>query len=467
MITFGSIIAQCSLYVTHVEVCLVVQRSDDLTRTIHTFLYGYYTLFAGCIYVSVSLLLFLTLTLTIVVFPTLLKPLDFEPILLEQEFRELLSSEIADDILTTDSPRSVAQSTTTNTKQCSLAHRKQFLDRYCAKHHPERRKAFIGGGFQGSWLSKRLLVDDMHRLILCPIPKIGVSTWRSYLMRATGHEDRLWTEENRGTKMLSEYSPEEAEYRLQNYLKVIVARHPLDRLLSAFNDKFVESQYRVFLRPFIVDHCRRGIKHIPKDDYRTYFRRNSHPEDPILKEHVDHYREYLATKNKQNPYRINFTEFLLYVSTTNKGTRNPHWRSIELMCQPCDVSYDVILKMETMDRDSQYIIDKMASVHAVYGHTKLSDLHSLRDTKQTKWNISPTRGYVQNLLMKNRSFPRYNATHKPLILRELSDYFQMPDNLIQDIIKIYQNDMVMFGYDFNTQKMQAECSYEESGLTCC
>jgi hypothetical protein len=51
---------------------------------------------------------------------------------------------------------------------------------------------------------------------------------------------------------------------------------------------------------------------------------------------------------------VKFEEFLKYLRET--GKRNRHWNPIFGMCLPCHVQYDRILKTETLDHDSQYVI---------------------------------------------------------------------------------------------------------------
>jgi len=43
--------------------------------------------------------------------------------------------------------------------------------------------------------------------------------------------------------LLSTYSQKDIDYRLKNYRSFIVVRHPLERLISAWHNKFVEGLY--------------------------------------------------------------------------------------------------------------------------------------------------------------------------------------------------------------------------------
>ena len=85
------------------------------------------------------------------------------------------------------------------------------------------------------------------QVIYCFVPKAGCSTWkrtiaRSYttqditVERSVLHSDRYLRA--RGMRRLSTYSVNGIQSRLKKYFKFLIVRHPMERLVSAFGDKF-------------------------------------------------------------------------------------------------------------------------------------------------------------------------------------------------------------------------------------
>lgn len=53
-----------------------------------------------------------------------------------------------------------------------------------------------------------------------------------------------------------------------------------------------------------------------------------------------------------------FKEFIQFLITSHKNndTFNEHWAPIYQFCTPCTVNFTLIAKVETLDRDSDFII---------------------------------------------------------------------------------------------------------------
>ena len=86
------------------------------------------------------------------------------------------------------------------------------------------------------------------QVIYCFIPKSGCTTWKRTLAKAIkGAEGYLKTEESihtdqflrsHGVMGLYSFRDSEIDKRLKTYFKFLVVRHPMERLVSAFRDKF-------------------------------------------------------------------------------------------------------------------------------------------------------------------------------------------------------------------------------------
>ncbi|KAJ7385577.1 Carbohydrate (chondroitin 4) sulfotransferase 13 [Desmophyllum pertusum] len=109
--------------------------------------------------------------------------------------------------------------------------RKKLMKEFCATHAYKTQLTKSDLEF--------IVVDDVHKIIYCTIPKVGTTTWKRILadLRGLGNDVRihrwnLW-------RRFYEYTEEEKSQRLQTYFKFLFVREPLARLVSAFKDKFV------------------------------------------------------------------------------------------------------------------------------------------------------------------------------------------------------------------------------------
>ncbi len=216
---------------------------------------------------------------------------------------------------------------------------------------------------------RRLLSDDKHRVLYCAIPKAGSTSFmtmianQSQMLNGTQHFDVQSPDELRsiGLKYLNEFSMQGALHRLKRYTKIIVLRHPFDRLMSAYNDKFI----------------------LKRNKYNKWY--NSTIETLLGGEY--------APRDGQ---RISFEDFIqLLVEGRKKGKfRNPHWASYMSLCHPCLVKYDLILKLETFDTDrtalSPFLNEGESSVTMPHLNDKRSIKEKLFSVTQTFKTLNET-----------------------------------------------------------------------------
>ncbi|XP_006816179.1 carbohydrate sulfotransferase 11-like [Saccoglossus kowalevskii] len=160
---------------------------------------------------------------------------------------------------------------------------------------------------------QRLIVDDVYEFIYCVVQKVASGNWKTALSELKMHyTDEKWKPNlrdfNMGLPTLKEYSPQQIQYRLENYFKFIFVRHPLERMLSAYRDRFERNDKGRLIPQWENIHSLKSFVH-------------------YLKETVAKEREDL----------------------------NIHWRPIANLCQPCEVTYDFIGHYETLDDDVNYI----------------------------------------------------------------------------------------------------------------
>ena len=182
--------------------------------------------------------------------------------------------------------------------------------------------------WQLSYLLKHLIVDDRTHLLYCYVPKVGCANWKRIFNILYGdyHSvENISAVNHSSMKLLSSYSDQEIAYRLKNYFKFMFVRHPMDRLLSAFRNKFGE-HFKTF-----------------EAKYGVHIVRNFRPNPPA------------HTKGDD----VTFAEFLSYVASTNNNLLNEHWSPYIDLCQPCFVDYDYVGHFEFLEEDASFLLSTL------------------------------------------------------------------------------------------------------------
>ena len=189
-------------------------------------------------------------------------------------------------------------------------------------------------------------VNERHKVVYCAIPKVACTTWKGIFLAL--HRNKTMPEisklnvHNRtildmhDLKSIKTYSPEAITRIFSTYTKMIVVRHPVDRLVSAYKDKILrvneERNFRYF-RPFASRMLRR-------------YREGSH----------------LTEEQLASGVNVTIEEFLRYIADTsipqNKRMED-HWTPYEDLCLPCRVRYDYIIKLETLQEDTDEILRRV------------------------------------------------------------------------------------------------------------
>lgn len=107
------------------------------------------------------------------------------------------------------------------------------------------------------------------------------------------------------------FQPHAIRHRLHTYTKFLFVRHPVERVLSAFRNKF-EKNYTssaYFKKRF-------GVK--------------------IMKK----YRKGIdSAQIPVNGHGVKFSEFVAYLADTKTDHLNEHWAPVSTMCYPCSVRW--------------------------------------------------------------------------------------------------------------------------------
>ena len=222
--------------------------------------------------------------------------------------------------------------------------RAQGLQDLCGKHNI----ADIELGQKSIY--KFLVADDSKKSVYCAVSKCASSTWKNALFQMHGGDVRDSMAihqksylEKKGLVFLTNYSQEEAEYRMKHYFKYMIVRHPFDRLVSAWRDKLLgdENYIKVFIPRIRAPSRLSGTE-------TTQLK----PEKPI-----------------------EFTEFVDYLAKQNPLHFDRHWLSMYHHCHPCHFRYDFVAKVETLSADLPHLynalyVDEDLQLRIINEHSK-------------------------------------------------------------------------------------------------
>ncbi|XP_061855647.1 carbohydrate sulfotransferase 14 [Colius striatus] len=180
---------------------------------------------------------------------------------------------------------------------------------------------------------RHLLVSDKYRFLYCYVPKVACSNWKRVLkvlggaLRSVDAKGKM--DHKSDLVFLADMEPAEISYRLNNYYKFLFVRNPMERLLSAYRNKFGEiKEYQQRYGLEIVRRYRQGGGGSAGDD-------------------------------------VTFSEFLRYLLDEEAERMNEHWMPIYNLCQPCAVAYDFIGSYERLEADADYVLRRVRSPPSV------------------------------------------------------------------------------------------------------
>ncbi|KAL3867441.1 hypothetical protein ACJMK2_044643 [Sinanodonta woodiana] len=206
---------------------------------------------------------------------------------------------------------------------------------------------------------KHIVVDDKYKVLYCYIPKVACTNLKRIFLILKGvvntsnplaipYHDVHFSLKDK-LKLLSNYTTSEAKTRLETYKKIIFVREPMERLLSAYINKFTENE---------------------TEFYETYGRKI-----------IQHYRSSPSVESLEKGHDVKFEEFIRYITDkTVWGNSHEHWLQYESLCHPCHVQYDFIGKIESIDEDTDYLLHYLgASTKVMF--PKRSDFKKEEKTK--------------------------------------------------------------------------------------
>ncbi|XP_069889537.1 carbohydrate sulfotransferase 12 [Dipodomys merriami] len=232
------------------------------------------------------------------------------------------------------------------------AERRRVLQGFCANASlafPTKERAFED---IPNYELNHLIVDDRHGVIYCYVPKVACTNWKRVMIVLSGsllergapyrdplaiprehvHNSSTHLTFNKFWRRYGRFSRHLMKVKLQKYTKFLFVRDPFVRLISAFRSKF-QLENDEFYRKFAMPMLRRYANHSsPPASVSQAFRAG-------LKVTFAHFIQYLL-----DPHTETLAPF------------NEHWRQIYRLCHPCQIDYDFVGKLETLDDDAAQLL---------------------------------------------------------------------------------------------------------------
>ncbi|XP_067105479.1 carbohydrate sulfotransferase 8-like [Osmerus mordax] len=180
----------------------------------------------------------------------------------------------------------------------------------------------------------RIYVEDNYKILFCEVPKAGCTNWKRILLVLDGlasstqiHHEKV---HNSVLRTLNTFQQKDITKRLQTYTKMLVVREPLQRLVSAYRDKFEN--------PNVYYHPRFGI--------------------PIISK----YRANASKDALMTGHGVTFQEFIQYLLDVYRPVgMDIHWESVNQLCHPCLLDYDFIGKFENIEEEADFLLRMMGA----------------------------------------------------------------------------------------------------------
>lgn len=201
-----------------------------------------------------------------------------------------------------------------------------------------------------------ILVSDRYKTLFCFVPKVACGNWKRIFLVLNGQfnsttEISGFTAHESGlVDTLDNYSTNEIRLKLQTYKKIVFVREPLERVLSAYRNKFTTVFHRKIFNQRV------GKKII------TMYRKN-------------------LTKEVTDDDHVTFNEFVKYlIGLSPMEKPDIHWDQQYNICTPCDINYDFIGKYETLKSDVERALGIMGASEKV----TFPDIGKKRKGQETK-----------------------------------------------------------------------------------
>ncbi|XP_033941054.1 carbohydrate sulfotransferase 12-like [Pseudochaenichthys georgianus] len=210
-----------------------------------------------------------------------------------------------------------------------------------------------------------LIVDDTHQIIYCYVPKVACTNWKrvmvvlsqSLISPSSGkpytdpeavppdlvHNSSIHLTFAKFWRHYGSLSRHLMALKLQHYTKFLFVRDPFVRLISAFRNKFGK----------------------PNEDFYKQFgsvmlRRYANVSGSLPETAAEAFAAGIKPTFQQ------FITYLLDPETERESIFNEHWRQVYRLCHPCQVKYDFIGRLESLETDAEHLLKLLEVDHLLH-----------------------------------------------------------------------------------------------------
>ncbi|XP_074866727.1 carbohydrate sulfotransferase 12 [Carettochelys insculpta] len=232
------------------------------------------------------------------------------------------------------------------------AERRRTLREFCANSSfafPMKERSFDD---IPNYELNHLIVDDRHGIIYCYVPKVACTNWKRVMIvlseslldqgvpyrdpldipREHVHNSSTHLTFNKFWRRYGKFSRHLMKIKLKKYTKFLFVRDPFVRLISAFRSKF-ELENEEFYQRFAI---------------------------PMLKLYSNHTNLPTSVSEAfRVGLKVSFPDFIQYLldpRTEKVAPFNEHWRQAYRLCHPCQIDYDFVGKLETLNEDAAHLL---------------------------------------------------------------------------------------------------------------
>jgi len=240
-----------------------------------------------------------------------------------------------------------------------------------------------------------VLYNVKYSFTICRMQKVASSSWLQTVMITDGFytydefwNNQLWGNEavkfarqkRRLSSLNSTREMDEIWMRSQN---IITVRHPFKRLVSAYLDKLLHKSSGYY------------------NNVASYIEKNNHYKRINVN---DRY-----TPLTGEPTFEDYINFIVDTSSNKNYKGDTHWSDYQKLCDPCRHKYDLVLKLETIEEDLEYLRDRLKIP---------DDAEGIMTVSQNKHEY------------------------------DFMTYFnELPQPLFEQVYDMYKEDFEMFGYE--------------------
>ncbi|KAF2362582.1 Sulfotransferase [Trinorchestia longiramus] len=257
----------------------------------------------------------------------------------------------------------------------------------------------------------RFIFDRKHHLAFCPVYKAASTSWSTNLLQLHGFlRDPKGGYTPKIQSLLQQVFPRisgvAGSALTRDAIKFLVVRHPFERLVSCYRDKFQDGtkDHYFFMWGEKMVKLYRPRPPGFTDEEIAAMQQQVHT--AVAKQRL----KRIKGNPYANPVGPTFPEFVQFIINTRED--DEHWRPFHSHCAACNINYDAILKFEYLYDDSVQFIE----------------LLNRTGTIQPRWD---------NLSQDGASTSAVACAF----------FGQLTADLVQQLIRKYAKDFILYEYD--------------------